>query len=175
GCIYSLNTNSGKKRWELKTEAPVNSTALIHNNTAFIGGDDSMYYAIGLDSGNVLWKRNLHSKIVAGSSLFGVNSLITGCVDGSVYSLNTNDGSVNWVYRTKGSILSSPVVSGKFVYCSSYDGYIYSIYAATGEYLWSSMLENKVRTSPVIWKDYLFVAADEMFYCFTNKAIEIKK
>jgi outer membrane protein assembly factor BamB len=122
-----------------------------------------------------MWKINLHSKIVAGSALYNDNSVITGCVDGSIYSLNITGGTINWVYRTRGAVLSSPVVSGNFVYCSSYDGYIYALNASNGEYVWSSILENKVKTSPVIWKDYLFVAADEIFYCFTNKVIEIKK
>jgi outer membrane protein assembly factor BamB len=175
GKIYSLNSETGQKRWEVKTPAPVNSTALLHNETCFIGGDDSVYYAIRLDSGNVNWKINLHSKITAGSALYNDNSVITGCVDGSIYSLNITDGTINWVYRSKGAVLSSPVVSGNFVYCSSYDSYIYALNASNGEYVWSSMLENKVRTSPVIWRDYLFVAADEMFYCFTSKTIEIKK
>lgn len=175
GFIYALNAETGHKRWELETDAPVNSTALIHNSIAYIGSDDSVYCAATLDSGIVIWQRNLHSKIVAGSSLYAYDKVITGCVDGSIYSLSTEDGSINWVYKTKGAILSSPVVSGKFVYCSSYDGYIYALNAATGEYLWSFQLENKVKTAPVIWRDYLFVAADEMFYCFTNKEIEKKK
>jgi eukaryotic-like serine/threonine-protein kinase len=175
GFIYSLDTKTGHKRWELETGAPVVSTAMIHNNTAFIGGDDSMYYSIGLDSGEVIWNLNLHSKIAAGSAIYGDTSLVTGCIDGSIYSLNIFDGTINWVYKTRGAILSAPVVSGKYIYCSSYDGFIYAIDGNNGSFLWSSMLENKVRTSPVIWKEYLFVAADEMFYCFTSKIIEKKK
>jgi hypothetical protein len=35
-------------------------------------------------------------------------------------------------------------------------------------------MENKSRTTPVIWKEYLFVAADRLIYCFTNKIIETK-
>ncbi|HAX48253.1 MAG TPA: hypothetical protein DCX92_04640, partial [Bacteroidetes bacterium] len=57
---------------------------------------------------------------------------------------------------------------------SSYDSYIYSLDALTGKVLWKSMLENKVKTSPVVWKEYLFVAADEMLYCFTSRNVEKK-
>ena len=175
GFIFGINTSDGIKKWEIKTGAPVNAAAMIYEGTAYIGGDDSVYYAIDIETGNVLWKQNLHTKITGGSALYDKKFAVVGCVDGSIYSLNIEDGLINWLYRTRGTIISSPAVSGNYIYCSSYDGYIYALDAVNGKMLWSSMLENKVKTTPVIWKEYLFVAADEILYCFTNKIIESKK
>ncbi|MCC7158355.1 MAG: PQQ-binding-like beta-propeller repeat protein [Ignavibacteria bacterium] len=175
GTLYCLNTATGDKLWEFKTGGPVISTPMIKDGYVFIGGDDSNYCVIGLDSGTARWKQNMHSKMISGSALYQDSNAIFGCVDGSIYSLKIEDGTINWKYSTKGAIISTPVVSGNLVYCSSYDGFIYSLDADDGRLLWSYELENKVRTSPVIWKDYLFVAADEIVYCFTSKIVEKKK
>ncbi len=176
GSIFGININSGAEKWKVETPQSVISTPLINKGVVFIGGNDSNYYAIGIDSGNIIWKRNLHTKIISGSAVDAIGNLIVGCVDGSVYSLNHETGDVKWSMLTKGTIVSSPLVSGNYIYLSSYDSYVYCLDALNGNVLWTSgMLENKVKTSPVIWRDYLFVAADEIVYCFTNKPIEKTK
>lgn len=175
GKIYCLSAQTGEQIWEYTVKGPVMSSPMIKENLVFVGSNDSNYCALNIDSGTVVWKQNMHSKIVSGSALYQNSNTIFGCIDGNIYSLKTENGSTNWKYTTNGAILSTPVVSGSFVYCSSYDGYIYSLDANTGNLLWSYELENKVKTAPVIWRDYLFVAADEIVYCFTNKIIEKKK
>ncbi len=175
GKIYCLNTESGAVKWESSANGPVYSTPMIKDDLVFIGGDDSNYCAFNIDSGSVIWKQNMHSKIISGSALYQNSNTIFGCIDGNIYSLKTEDGTINWKYATNGAIVSSPVISGSNVYFSSYDGFIYSLDADTGIMLWSFELENKVKTAPVIWKDFLFVAADEIVYCFTNKIVEKKK
>lgn len=173
GTIFGVDINSGTEVWKFDTENPVISTPLIDNGIIYIGCNDSNYYALSLDSGSAKWKVNLHSKLIGGSAIDAEGNLITGAVDGSVYSISSA-GVVNWKTSTYGAVISSPVISGNYIYVSSYDSYIYSLDAATGKVLWKSMLENKVKTTPVIWKEYLFVAADEIVYCFTSKNVEKK-
>lgn len=174
GYIYGIDINTGTEVWKVDTKLPVISTPLINNEIVYIGSNDSNYYALSLDSGAVKWKINLHSKLIGGSAIDANGNLITGAVDGSIYSLSPGTGEVNWKTPTYGAVISSPVVSGNYIYVSSYDSYVYSLDASTGKVLWSSMLENKVKTTPVIWKEYLFVAADEIVYCFTSKNVEKK-
>ena len=175
GLIIGVDINTGEEKWKVETGQPVISTPLINKGMVYIGGNDSNYYAINLETGSILWKVNLHTKIIGGSTIDANGNLISGCVDGSIYSLNNETGITNWKMSSKGAIISSPIISGNYVYFSSYDSYIYCLDASNGNVLWSSMLENKVKTTPVIWKDYLFVAADEIVYCFTNKTIEKTK
>jgi outer membrane protein assembly factor BamB len=174
GNISCLNTADGSLAWKIETQKPVISTPMIDGEAVYIGGDDSVYRAIKVSDGSIIWQENMHSKIIGGSALYNSRQLIFGCVDGSVYSLNKSDGSLNWKFKTNGTVTSSPVVSGNIIYASSYDSYIYSIDGSSGKMLWSYQMENKSKTTPVVWKDYLFAAADDILYCFTNKVIEKK-
>ncbi len=179
GTIYCLNTTDGSQKWKLETKSPVISTPMINEGIIYIGGNDSNFCAISIADGSVIWKNNLKTKIIAGSALFqndGVDpQVIVGCIDGSIYSLNKSDGTVKWKFLTRGTVTSTPVVSGSFIYCTSFDSYVYCLDAYTGNMLWNWKLENKSRTSPIVWRDYLFVSADDIIYCFTNKQIIEKK
>ncbi|MCI0449059.1 MAG: PQQ-binding-like beta-propeller repeat protein [Chlorobi bacterium] len=175
GFISCLSTSDGSLIWKIETGKPVISTPMINEDIVYIGGDDSNYCSVKISDGSIIWKNNIHSKIIGGSALFRNEDVIFGCVDGSVYSLNTAGGTINWKFNTKGTITSSPIVSGNFIYITSYDSYIYSLEGSSGGLIWSYQMENKSKTTPVVWKDYLFAAADDILYCFTNKVIEKKK
>ncbi|MCC6866556.1 MAG: PQQ-binding-like beta-propeller repeat protein [Ignavibacteria bacterium] len=171
GAIIAVNISDGKELWRFESGQPVISTPLIFHDNVYIGCNDSIYYSLSIKEGKANWKLNLHSKIISGSAIDGSGNFITGCVDGSVYSIS-QDGTINWKFETKGVITSSPVVSGNNVYVSSYDSYIYTLNVSTGRLVWKSpMLENKVKTQPVIWREFLFAAADEIVYCFTSKTV----
>jgi len=172
GKIIAVETASGTEKWKVETGLPVISTPLINGDKVYIGCNDSNFYCISLNDGNKFWQVNLHSKIISGSASDKDGNIIVGCVDGKLYKLSKENGNILWSAETKGTIVSSPVVSGKNLYISSYDSYVYAFDIETGKEVWKSpMLENKVKTSPIIWREYLFVAADEIVYCFTSKPV----
>lgn len=171
GEVFCINTAEGKKNWKIDVKAPVLSTPMISNNVAYLGSDDSNFCALNISDGSFLWKNNLKTKIISGSALYNNEQVIFGGVDGYVYCLNISDGSIKWKFATKGVITASPVISGNYIYITSYDSYVYCLDAFSGELLWSRGLENKSKTTPIVWKDFLFVAADDIVYCFTNKPI----
>jgi outer membrane protein assembly factor BamB len=175
GTIYCLNTSDGSEAWKFETGLPIISSPMIVGENVYIGGDDSIYTSLRISDGGVNWENNVHSKIIGGSALFIDKDVIFGTVDGNIYSLSKDSGTVNWKYTTKGTITSAPVISGNLVYVTSYDANVYALDASTGNLQWNYTMINKSKTSPVVWKEYLFVAADDVLYCFTSKKIEKKK
>ncbi|HEY3250565.1 MAG TPA: PQQ-binding-like beta-propeller repeat protein [Ignavibacteria bacterium] len=175
GSFCCIGTTDGSELWKIKIDAPVFSTPLIYDERVYFGADDSNYYAVNIMDGSIAWKQNMKTKITGGSTIYGKSSLIFGGINGNVYALNINDGELLWNFHTNGTITSSPVTSGRFIYCTSFDSHVYCLNGENGTMVWVSELQNKSRTTPVVWKDYLFVAADRTIYCFTNKEIEIKK
>ena len=175
GTIYCLSTITGEEVWRYETSTPVISTPMIDSSIVYLGADDSNFYAIDISDGSLIWKNNMHTKIIGGSSLFQSRYVIFGCVDGNIYSLDKTYGTIKWKFTTFGTVTSTPLISGDFIYVTSYDGNIYCLDAHFGKVLWSSVLENKSKTTPIVWKEYLFVAADNLIYCFTSKNFDKKK
>lgn len=172
--IYSVNTELGTEIWKFKTEQPIYSTPLIYDGKVFIGGNDSIYYCLGLNSGKLIWKVNLSAKMIGGSAIDKDKNVITGCIDSKIVSLKSSNGEINWKTYTKGTIVSSPVISDDYIYITSYDGYLYCLGSKEGNIIWKYEMENKSKTTPVVWQNYLFTAADDIVYCFTNNENEIK-
>jgi len=175
GSICCVKSGDGLEAWKIKVDAPVFSTPLAAGEMVYLGTDDSNYYAININNGSIAWNKNFSSKITGGSTLYDSSAIIFGTISGMLYALDINNGEIKWSFKTNGTITSSPLTSGKYVYCTSFDSYVYCLDGRTGTLLWKYLMENKSRTTPVVWKDYLFVAADRSIYCFTNQKIEIGK
>lgn len=175
GSLICLNTDTGMEAWKFKITAPIFSTPMIHNNNVYFGADDSNYYSINIESGSVAWKNNLKTKITGGSALFKDSLAVFGGINGVVYAVNKNSGEVVWSFLTYGTITSTPLACGSYIYVTSFDSHVYCLDGTSGSLVWKFLLENKSRTTPVVWKDYLFVAADRSIYCFTDKIVEKTK
>ena len=175
GSFTCLNLDSGTELWKIKINGSIYSTPLINNGTVFFGADDSVYYAVNIDNGSILWSRNMKTKITGGSTIFNDSLIMFGGIDGYLHALNSNTGEPVWSFQTYGTITSSPVTSGKYIYFTSFDRYLYCVTGLDGKLIWKYEFENKSRTTPVIWKDYLFTAADRSVFCFTNSKINSER
>lgn len=168
GSFCCINIADGTEHWKLNINAPVYSTPLVNEGIAYFGADDSNYYAVNIADGSIAWKKNMKTKISGGSTIYGKSTIVFGGIDGNFYALKIDNGELIWTFQTYGAITSSPLSSGRFIYCTSFDSKVYCLNGETGNKVWDYELDNKSRTSPVIWKDYLFVAADRSIYCFTT-------
>jgi outer membrane protein assembly factor BamB len=168
GCVYCLEANDGTLLWKYRSEELVFASPMIFDNKVFIGSFDLNYYCLDLDSGSVLWKKSMETKICTGTSLFDSISIIFGGVDGALYSLNINDGSIKWSFPTKAVITGTPLTSGKYVFFSSHDWFVYCLNGDDGKEVWKYELDGRGKTSPVIWNKLLFLTADKYLYCFES-------
>ncbi|GAB4377899.1 outer membrane protein assembly factor BamB family protein [Methanothermobacter thermautotrophicus] len=73
-----------------------------------------------------------------------------GSLDGRLYAVNLETGSVVWSYKTEGAIVSSPVVVNGTVFVGSWDGYLYAIDTDTGDLEWKFKTGNRIESSPAV-------------------------
>jgi outer membrane protein assembly factor BamB len=81
-------------------------------------------------------------------------------VNGNVYALHTNSGSLAWSYTTSNTTHSSPAVADGKVYILDEDGILYALDADTGILDWSQPLGDGPYdwSSPAVHEGYVFVA-----------------
>ncbi|MDQ3194001.1 MAG: PQQ-binding-like beta-propeller repeat protein [Bacteroidota bacterium] len=170
GHLYSYDIITGNEVWKYKTNASVNCDASVKDGRIYFGSDDKNFYCLDT-AGSLIWKKDLHTKILSSSTFYRDMIIVTG-IDGNVYALNKESGDVVWTFITKGSIEASPLLHGDMIFVGSFDRNFYCINAADGKELWRYQCEGRVKTSAVIWKDYIFVASDDRdLYCFSNKEL----
>jgi outer membrane protein assembly factor BamB len=100
GVVYGLDAATGDLRWRVTSApGPLHPThyrgagiaafagaPIITGGVVWIGGADGILYAIDLALGNVLWKRDLGTPILAGAAAAG-DQLIVATWDGTVRAL----------------------------------------------------------------------------------------
>jgi outer membrane protein assembly factor BamB len=71
------------------------STPAIAHGRVFIGGFDGGLRAFRASSGQLLWRRNLHGRILGGSFVAG-NLVFTSTLAARTFAMRVSDGKILW-------------------------------------------------------------------------------
>ena len=74
---------------------------------------------------------------------------------------NVGDLAVKWIFKTGGSVVSSPAVVNGVVYIGSNDYNVYALKAHTGKKLWSYPTGGEIYSAPVIANGTVFVGSND--------------
>ena len=145
--LYCLNAYTGQKVWNFTTGFYLRSSPAVDNGLVFTGADDGYFYGINALTGQQVWKTSAggffpnylttneghpsSSPIVYGGYIY------CGSKDNNLYCL-TEQGTVQWTFRTGGPIFGSPSYSNGAIYIASSDGYLYAVSATSGTLVWKS-------------------------------------
>jgi outer membrane protein assembly factor BamB len=145
---YCLDARNGSKIWNFTTEYQVMSSPAVVNGKVYTGADDGNVYCLDAITGQQLWKtacpgQPLH--IITGitveyrsSPTVVGNKVYVGGLDGKLYCLNADTGSIIWVIQTTGAILSTPTyIANDGLYFASVDGFVYKVNADSGTIIWN--------------------------------------
>ena len=72
------------------------------------------------------WRRPLGAPIV-GEATIGRENLYVGVTNGTLYCLSRTTGATQWMFQTKGKIVSRPLVVDGKIYVTSMDGCLYAL------------------------------------------------
>jgi outer membrane protein assembly factor BamB len=152
-----------KTKWEFKTARPLFSSPVISGKLVYFGGNDSVLYAIDIESGKEEWKFQTKGEIRSNVCIESDCLYLNGG-DGTIYKLNKLDGKMQWKFETKGEkkydfadyFHSTPVLFKEVLYFGSGDGSFYAIDANNGKEIWKFKTGNVVHTTPAISNGKLF-------------------
>jgi outer membrane protein assembly factor BamB len=144
--LYALEMTTGKLRWRLPTGGAIRSSVCLAPERLYLLSGDGLLYRITRDSGYVdgLFRtinsymgerQNDYADYYHSTPVLGDTALYFGA-GGTVYSLSLTDGLINWSYKTGDVIHTSPVISNKRLYVSSFDGHVYAFDLRTGNLVW---------------------------------------
>jgi len=139
-------------------------TPFVSEETVYVGGYDTLVYALPLDLRGEKWEEPLGGAIVGGPVVFEERMLI-GASDGNLYAFDANEGLELWRFQTGNKIWSTPAVSNNVVYFGSLDHNVYAVSLANGVKQWAFQTDGAVASSPVIANGRVFIGGlDGIFY-----------
>jgi outer membrane protein assembly factor BamB len=179
--LYALNAGDGRLLWCMYAArasasqlAQANATTFlfrdgppllpdgftgltVSHGVIYVNSMNGYTYAFQASSGTLLWK--LDTSAATSAPVVVDNMVYVG--SGTIYALNTKDGSVRWSYPTSDVVSTSPVIVNSVLYVGSYDAHVYALNAATGARLWQYDTGGRVYADPVVADGTVFFSAGD--------------
>ena len=153
-----------KEHWqlEIKNSAFESTPIIVSGKTdkdpdrVYIGDADKFFYAINLESGDVIWKFETEYGFIA-SAACSDGKIYVGDADGKFYCLN-EDGEKLWEFAATAQIDSSANFHKDLVLFGSRDAKLYALNRDTGEKVWELETADEVRCGITVVDGRAFVA-----------------
>jgi len=132
--LYRYNGKTGQLVWEFKAGTDMYTSAIAGDDKIFFSDYEFIYCIPSVDPddnklispGEVIWKFEAENFEGASSPLILSDQLVIGMGD-TLFSINYENGTREWEFKTSGTIVASPVFSGGNLYIGSTDGYMYCL------------------------------------------------
>ena len=163
GVVYAVSLSDGSVMWSYSTNDEfVGGMAIDTNGNLYIAGEKLWSFT---SSGYLRWSISLDSQAYANPVISRNGVIYIGTIGGTLYAIDSTDGSIIWTSDLGGSILSSCVIGDNEVIYVVSGTYLYAIKPYDGSVMDWIELENFVESNPVLHGGYIYVA-DERGYLY---------
>lgn len=160
--IISDFVNAPKMKWSFAIRQPILASPVIHEQVVYVGGLDSVLYAIQISSGQQLWKFK-SSGAIRSSVVISSNQLFLNGGDGNLYCLDSKTGKLRWRFTGEPEKKydfadyhhSNPILSNNIIYVGLGQS-LYAISAGDGKKQWHFSTGSIVHTTAAIANESIF-------------------
>ena len=107
----------------------------IYDGVVYIGTDSGCIYSVTPTEIKRLCKLD-NAGAIEGTLAVTKDYVFGGFNNKLFAAFSRNDGKMLWKFETKGPVVTTPLVHGRFVYFSTSNGYVYGLDAESGSFKW---------------------------------------
>lgn len=178
GLLMALDTESGRKQWEIKTKLPFTGGPGISDNLLLMGTQDGEVFAFDASTGTQLWSATVTSEVLAApAAADGI--VVVRCIDGRVFGLDADTGQRIWIYDHSVPLLTlrgnAPLLLRAGVVFVGYDGgQVVALKLEDGILMWEQTLvttEGRTELERLADVDgqLVFIASDLLVSSYKNR------
>lgn len=162
GNVYALNKATGKQIWITPLDCGIEATPLIIDAILYVGSENEYFYALDIETGNVVWQQKTSGKIMSGANWFldiidNQKYIICGSYDGTLYSFNAKHGDLHWTYETDNYINGTSAIHNGLIAFGGCDAIIHFVSAKTGKELGAIDTEDYIAGSGAIDDEAIYI------------------
>jgi len=162
--LYALNMQ-GKLQWSFLADQAIWGTPVSDGTNVYFGTLGKKVYAVNAQTGKQAWVQNLDGAVLGTPVLGADNMLYVGSYGGTIYALNTANGSAQAIATTSSSgkdrwIWSGPALDGTTIYYGDGNGSLYAQpLSGTGQ-PWNQQLNGAITGTPLVTADNLVIGTE---------------
>lgn len=170
GRIALLRAATGTAIWSRDLGAAVEDGLSTGNGHVYVPTTRGRFLALRSDNGSTVWEYLAdNDEVRFTSAAVTSESVVFGGTDGTLRSVASATGALQWTFHTDGTIAGAPAVNGDLVFVGAMDQKIYAVHRASGSVQWESELRGRVKSAPAVRNGYVIVLSEPRFvYAFTN-------
>ncbi|MCW4002702.1 MAG: PQQ-binding-like beta-propeller repeat protein [Candidatus Bathyarchaeota archaeon] len=155
GIIYAFDASTGQQIWNYTAGLMIYSTMAVANGKLYTGADDGSIHCLDAKTGTKVWTTTLSGiKPTAAVLAAGIEAVVSspiiyngkvylGALDGVIYCLDANSGTIIWQVQTGGPIYATPTIVDDSLYITSSTptaGSFFKLNPATGNIILNTTL-----------------------------------
>jgi outer membrane protein assembly factor BamB len=178
GLLVAVDADSGRKRWEIKTDLPFSGGPGVHGGSVYLGTQDGEVRAFDAESGAALWTAPVSSEVLA-APIAGDGIVVVRSIDGRIFGLDENTGQRTWIYDHAVPLLtlrgnSRPLIRAGVVYIGYDGGEVVALKLSDGTLIWEQSVVSTEGRSELerladIDGQLVYVASDLLVSSYKNR------
>lgn len=182
GRLLSIDAESGRRNWELKTRQPFSGGPGVDNEHIYMGTIDGRVIAYDRAGGAELWNAQVSSEVLAPpSSADGI--VVVRCIDGRVYGLDAVSGRRLWIHDRNVPLLTlrgnaDLLVHGGIVFVGYDDGAVVGLRLSDGSQIWAQTIVSQDGRTELdrladIGRQMVLVASDLIVSSYKSRVVSL--
>jgi len=165
--LDALDVRNGTSLWRsFEADGQIWGNPVISDGKIYFGTLKHGLYAVDLESGNEVWKRDFGGAVVS-TPLIAEDTLYIGTFENRFYALDASTGDDKWdqPFEAENWFYTTPVYSDGTVYVGNLDHSVYALDAATGKAKWNRPFGTggAIRAAAMIVDNTLLIASKDGF------------
>jgi len=135
--LYALDIADGSLRWQFETKGAIIAAPLVYGDKVYFGTFGRRFYAVDIATGEEVWRfpaddsdETKPKNWFWAKPLASNGTIYAPNLDGKVYALDANTGTLIAEFDLGGPISSSPVMVDGLIIVATEDGEVYSLNTA---------------------------------------------
>jgi outer membrane protein assembly factor BamB len=161
--LYAI-TLSGNLSWKFATNASLWAKPASDGQQVFLPAMDHSLYSLHLDTGSLIWRKDLGGAMAAPPVLGADGVLYLGTFGSEMYALKMQDGSQVWKMATSGWVWDEPALLDGVLYFGDASGTLYAVNAAEGTLRWKTQPDAAERRAivgkPLVTQDTVYFGTE---------------
>ena len=161
--LYLLDSETGEKKWDLKTPDQIRCSVTVVKDRAFVAGCDGFFHIIDLKTGTEAGKVDIKSPTQSTPAVMD-EKVFFGTEQDEFVAIDWKTAKGDWTFSDKGGpapVRGCAAVTKGHVVFGARNRIVYSVDPESGEQNWAVGLKAKVDSSPVIVGQRVYVGSTD--------------
>jgi outer membrane protein assembly factor BamB len=149
GGVHAVDAKSGQRRWFVATSSGIATTPAIGDGVVVVGDLADNLYALGVESGELHWNKQLDNTpdpttspeeraLLSASATIADGHVYVGTFDGIIHAFDVASGNEVWTAEASYGLASPVTVMGDTVFVGTTDGKVLALGVSNGSTRWAA-------------------------------------